>query len=386
MRTLVLAPEPPVPARSGLPLRIQHLARQLAGARPVELVALSGDPAPPADQPFALRHFPQDWSQRNARPWPWGEPSPVAQAHSPALAEFVRGGAWTTVQAHTLEMVPFGQATGAPLVFDAPDAVSDVAGGLRKVDSRPGAAAAWRSEQRNTRRAERRTVREVTAVTVPTDEEAALFERWRARTVVVVRNGVDVGGIAHRLPAAGARIVLVAYLRWRPNVEAALELVDRVLPRVRSRIPDATVCLVGKDPPPEVLRHQGATVEVTGGVDDVLPYLHSARVTVLPLRAGGGTRLKALEALAAGVPMVATPLAVNGLGLRDGEHVLIGRSPADLAEQAIRVVRDDALARRLSLAGRRLVEERYDWSVVARPLLALHDELGERAGRSVRRV
>ena len=369
----------PVPPRSGLPLRVLHLARQLASSRPVEIAALCNDPSPAIEQPLALHHVPWDWDERQIRRRGLWEPRFMAQVNSSAMSDFVRRGAWTTVQAHTLPMVRFGQAANAPLVFDAPDAMSRVTGSLSRADSRVGAAAGWRFEQIKTRRLERRTVRAVTAVTVPTDDEAALFERWGASTVVVVPNGVDVHAITHRPPARGARIVLVGFLRWRPNVEAALELAHRVLPRVRAQVPHATLRLVGQDPPPEVLRLRGPAVEVTGGVDDVLPHLHSARVTVLALRAGGGTRLKALEALAAGVPVVATPFAVTGLGLRDGEHVLLGRSPSELAEQAIRVMGDDDLARRLSLAGRRLVEARYDWSRVAQPLLALHDELAGRA-------
>jgi glycosyltransferase involved in cell wall biosynthesis len=113
-------------------------------------------------------------------------------------------------------------------------------------------------------------------------------------------------------------------------------------------------------------------------VDNVLPHLRAARVTVLPIRAGGGTRLKALEALAAGVPLVATPFAVGGLGLRDEEHVLLGERPADLAAQTLRVLDDDALADRLSRAGRALVERRFDWPQVARPLVELHHELADR--------
>jgi glycosyltransferase involved in cell wall biosynthesis len=374
----VLAPQVPVPARSGLPLRILHMARQLGRARAVEVAALSESSGLAADESFALHHVPRDWNRgRMALRWLW-EPWPVAQVDSDAMRDFVHQGTWTTVQVHTLQMVRFGQAANAPLVFDAPDAMSRVTATLSRADSRPPACAAWRFEHLKTRRFERRSVRTVTAVTVPTDDEAALFERWGARTVVVVPNGVDVHGTVHRLPAAGAGIVLVALLQWRPNVEAALELADRILPRVRAHVPEATLRLVGQDPPPEVLRRQAEAVEVTGAVDDVLPYLHSARVTVLALRAGGGTRIKALEALAAGVPVVATPFAVTGLGLRDGEHVLLGRSADDLAQQAIRVLRDDALARRLSLAGRRLVEERYDWSRVTQPLLALHDELAGR--------
>jgi glycosyltransferase involved in cell wall biosynthesis len=379
MRTLVLASEAPMPPRSGLPLRVVHLARELARGWEVELVAVSREPVPKHDEPFAVRHVPADGSRRRARlRWLW-EPWPVAQLSSGALNDLVRHRAgWTTVQAHTLPMVRFGQAAGVPMVFDAPDAMTHVAATLSGADSRPGAAAAWKFEELKTRVYESRRVRAADAVTVTTDDEAALFELWGARRVAVVPNGVAVGDVEYRAPAAGAGIVFVSHLRWRPNVEAAIELADRILPQVRERAPEATLSLVGKDPPPEVVRRRGPSIEVTGVVDDVMPHLHAARVTVLPLRAGGGTRLKALEALAAGVPVVATPFAVTGLGLRDGEHVLLGDSSSDLAEQTVRVIRDSALAEHVSRAGRRLVERQFDWSRVAQPLLALHDELAGR--------
>lgn len=379
MRTLVLASEALMPPRSGLPLRVLHLARELARGREVELVALSHDPVPEHDEPFALSHLPADGSRRRARLRSLWEPWLVAQLDSSALNGFVRQRAgWTTVQAHTLPMVRFGRAAGVPMVFDAPDALTHVAATLSTTDSRRGAAAAWKFEELKTGLYERYRARAAEAVTVPTDDEAALFERWGARRVAVVPNGVAVHDVEYRSPAAGAGLVFVSYLRWRPNVEAAIELADRILPQVRHRVPEATLSLVGKDPPPEVVRRRGPSVDVTGTVDDVIPHLHAARVTVLPLRAGGGTRLKALEALAAGVPVVATPFAVKGLGLLDGEHVLLGESSGDLADQAVRIVRDDALAEHLSRAGRRFVEERYDWSRVAQPLLALHDELSGR--------
>jgi glycosyltransferase involved in cell wall biosynthesis len=99
---------------------------------------------------------------------------------------------------------------------------------------------------------------------------------------------------------------------------------------------------------------------------------------VVPVRAGSGSRIKVLEALAAGIPVVAPSFAVSGIGLRDGVDVLIGESPEELASLATRVIEDDDLANTLSVAGRRLVERRYSWPTVAKPLVNLHLELGER--------
>jgi glycosyltransferase involved in cell wall biosynthesis len=139
--------------------------------------------------------------------------------------------------------------------------------------------------------------------------------------------------------------------------------------------------LVGAGAPAELTELQGERVLQTGAVESVLPHLRRARVTVIPLRSGGGSRLKVLEALSAGVPVVATRFAVTGLGLRHGEHALLAERPQELAELALRVIEDDALALRLSEAGRRLVESRYAWSATARPLLALYEELAWRGRR-----
>jgi glycosyltransferase involved in cell wall biosynthesis len=379
MRTLVLASEPPLPARSGLPLRILHLARALASDADVDVcVAALGDGATPHnDEPFDIRLVPGTWSRPRAIARAAREPWPVAQIASPAMRALARADGWDTVQAHTLAMLAIARDATRPLVFDAPDSMTAVATTMANVDSRRGMRAVWRFEQLKARAAERAAARSAAAVTVPTDDEAALFERLGAR-VAIVPNGVAIAEVPHSTPARSRTVVFVGYFRWRPNVEAALELIDEVAPRIRSAVPDATVRIVGKDPTGELLARRGSGVEVTGAVDDVVPHLRAARVTVLPIRAGGGTRLKVLEALAAGVPVVATRFAVGGLGLRDGEHVLLAERPADLAAQALRVIDDDALADRLSHAGRSLVEQRFDWSRVARPLVELHHELADR--------
>jgi glycosyltransferase involved in cell wall biosynthesis len=300
------------------------------------------------------------------------------------MRALAHGGEWDTVQAHTLGIFAIARGAVGPVVLDAQDSLVAVSATMARTDSRRGMRALWRFEQHKARAAERAAARSAAAVTVPSDEEAALFERLGAH-VLVVPNGVAVGEVPHSAPARSRTIVFVGYFRWRPNVEAALELIDDVMPLIRATVPEATVRVVGKDPTDEILARRAPGVDVTGTVDDVLPHLHDARVTVLPIRAGGGTRLKALEALAAGVPVVATRFAVGGLGLRDGEHVLLAERPADLAAQALRVLDDDALADRLSYAGRSLVERRFDWPRVARPLVELHHELAERCRLGSRR-
>ena len=215
-------------------------------------------------------------------------------------------------------------------------------------------------------------MREATAVCAMSDHDAAAFERYGAREVLVVPNGVDTAAVAYREPAAGAQLLFVGHYGYQPNAAAARELAGEILPRVREQCPGATLELVGREPPASLARRPPDGVRVTGAVPDVLEHLHAARAVVIPLRSGSGTRLKVLEALAAGVPVISTPLGVQGLDVRHGEDVLIGETPAELAGLAARVAADDALARRLSRAGRALVEGRYDWGAVARPLIELH--------------
>jgi glycosyltransferase involved in cell wall biosynthesis len=379
MRSLLLAPEPPLPARSGLPLRVLHLARALAREIELEVVALGPSPAPASLEAFTLTHLPGDWSRTKTAVRAAWEPCPLAQIRSRAIAGHVRASRWDVIQAHELTMLRYALGR-APCVLDAADVLSEVKSSLAATDSRPAMRPWWQFETLKARRCERAAARAATAVTVPKDADAESFERLGARRVVVVRNGVDLEAIPHSLPVDGSRIAFVGYFAWRPNVEAGLELCREILPRVRAHVPDATLSLVGAMAPGELARHTSASIELTGPVADVLPHLHRARVTVMPLRAGSGSRLKVLEALAAGVPVVATPFAVSGIDVRHGTHALVAQNPSDLAELAISVIADDELARRLSIEGRRLVEERYGWSTVAKPLIALHQELGERVG------
>jgi polysaccharide biosynthesis protein PslH len=377
-RALVLAPEPPVPARSGLPLRVLHLARALAQEMELDVVALAGEPAPATAEPFHLAHLPGEWSPvRSAVRAAW-EPSPVAQTRSRAIGRLVSSCRWDVVQAHALSLMRYA-AGPAPTVFDSADVLHDVKRSLAVADSRRRMRPWWRVEALKASQVEGRAARAARAVTVATDADAELFERLGARRVVVVLNGVDLPATPHRFPPGGAEVVLVGYFAWRPNAEAGLELCREILPRIRARVPAARVTLVGSMVPAELLAQRSPAAQLTGAVKDVLPYLRRARVTVMPLRCGGGSRIKVLEALAAGVPVVATPFAVAGIEVRHGEHALIADTPQDLAALAVRVIEDDDLAAALSRAGRGLVERRYGWPTVARPLLDLHHELGELA-------
>jgi glycosyltransferase involved in cell wall biosynthesis len=122
-------------------------------------------------------------------------------------------------------------------------------------------------------------------------------------------------------------------------------------------------------------------VRLTGYVDDVRPWVQASRVCVVPLRQGGGTRIKILEAMALGTPVIATSKGMEGLDVVAGEHLLVADEPADFARQTLRLLRDEALARSLAERARELVVEHYDWRAIGRDFVDLVEEAVERHQR-----
>jgi polysaccharide biosynthesis protein PslH len=192
--------------------------------------------------------------------------------------------------------------------------------------------------------------------------------------VDVVPNGVDAARLARVTgePEPG-RLLFTGTLDYAPNAEAVRWFATQVLPLVRARRPDARLTVVGRNPPADV-EALGAeeAVEVTGWVDDIAPYQQAAAVTVAPLRSGGGTKLKVLEALASARPVVATPVAAEGIDVVDGRHLLVRDAAPAFAEAVVELLDDPPRAEALGAAGRELVAERYDWNVLAD---AMHESL-----------
>jgi glycosyltransferase involved in cell wall biosynthesis len=168
-------------------------------------------------------------------------------------------------------------------------------------------------------------------------------------------------------------LLYIGAMSWSPNVSAVQFLAQHVIPEVRSRVPDTRLRIVGRDPAPEVLALRGLPgVEVMGSVPDVIPYLREAHVLAVPLAAGGGTRLKILEAFAAGLPVVSTPVGCEGLPVVDGEH-LVTAERARFAEAVLHLLADPTRGKRLAAAARELVRERFDWETVGAAACAAVD-------------
>jgi polysaccharide biosynthesis protein PslH len=220
------------------------------------------------------------------------------------------------------------------------------------------------------RRYEAAAARAARRVVAVSSLEQEYFEEIAPGKVDLVPNGVDCAALAPRRSVPKSRsLFFLGSMDYSANVDAVAHLIRNVLPHVRSQ--DVEVIIAGSNPRRVV--HQTARqapphvrVDVAGFIPDTSPYFEACRAFVVPLRYGGGTRLKILEALARGVPVVSTSAGCEGLELEDGREIVVADDARDFAAALDRLLVDDELCFRLAEAGRRAVEARYDWSAIGR--------------------
>jgi glycosyltransferase involved in cell wall biosynthesis len=162
-------------------------------------------------------------------------------------------------------------------------------------------------------------------------------------------------------------------------VDAALWFCREILPQIQRQFSDVKLLIVGHHPRPEILTlSKQPHIIVTGHVPDVRPYYEQASVCIAPLRAGGGTRLKILEAMALGRPVVSTLLGCEGLHVTHGKELLIADTPSEFAEQVMRLFQSQTLREQLAHQARTRVEVRYDWNIIGQKLLKVYDDIARR--------
>lgn len=223
-----------------------------------------------------------------------------------------------------------------------------------------------RLEGRALRRAERRACARAALVLACSAEDQTMLRRLRPDVpVFVAPNVVDTGALANIEPGAANPdqpvLLFQGAMDWFPNRDAAGYFAETVWPLVRAQCPGAKFVIAGRNPPAawrqRVEAHPG--VEFTGSVEDMRPYLAAATLVVVPLRLGSGTRIKILEACAAGKAVISTRVGAEGLELEDGRDFLLADDPADFARHSLALLRDAARRRSIALSGQRVVRERY---------------------------
>jgi sugar transferase (PEP-CTERM/EpsH1 system associated) len=223
-------------------------------------------------------------------------------------------------------------------------------------------------------RFERAALKRFDLVLAVSDTDSRTFGRLYPGAVTapvhVVQTGVDTSffsPMSDRTPPRPAHLVFTGSMDWLPNEDGMEYFVRDIFPLVRRHEPEATLSIIGRSPTPAVKRlAEVPGIHVTGRVDDVRPHVAEGTVYVVPLRIGGGTRLKIFEAMSMAKAVVSTTIGAEGLPVTPGQNIVIADEPAQFADAIVRLIREDDTRRRIESEARQLVVEKYDWSAVAR--------------------
>lgn len=225
-------------------------------------------------------------------------------------------------------------------------------------------------------RFERQTLRSVDAVSVVSLHDAIKVRAAAPGvTCEIIPNGVDLTFFDIPRHPRPYRVVAVGSLDWLPNIEGLLWFLDVVWPAVIAARPAATLHIVGRNPQRALLKRASDRITVAGSVEDVREHVQDAAAFVVPLLAGGGTRLRVLEAMAMRIPIVSTRIGVEGIQCTPGQHVLVTDTPENFAHQLIALLDDQETAERLARAGRQLVEEQYSWQAIGDKLDTFYKQM-----------
>lgn len=400
MKLLWLSHFLPYPPKGGAPQRSYHLLRQAAASHEVHLAAVARQAVPgpaslqvEAEQAFA--GFLASYAGFPPRSTGGGlqralvavlaglgvAPYDVASLRNRRLRLHLqdRGSRehFDLVHVDTIGLWPFTAAfPRTPVVLHHHNVESQLTSRRATLERNPLKRAYLHADAAKLRRLERQACpRAVTNIVVSELDATRLLQVAPRSVVSAVDNGVD---LAYFTPDPAAcptpgSLVFAGGMNWYPNREAALLLVREIWPEVVRCNATASLVLLGQDPLPELRRLADPRVQAPGFVADVRPYLNAAELYVCPIRNGGGTRLKILDALAMAKPLVATALAVEGLDLIEGEHYLRAETTADFVSAILRLQQDAALRAALARAGRRLVERRYSWTLVGQRLNEVYE-------------
>lgn len=382
MRILLLTLVVPNPPDSGPRIKTHYVLRWLADRHEVTLVSFVRDAAEEAaaqalaplcrggiytvpirrsrirDIAFLMASFVQKMPFLMLR-----DESPAMRA---LLQKLLKEHRFDLIHIDQLNMALFAQNTNLPVVLDEHNAVWTIFARMARQE-RGLKRFLLEYEWRRLRQYEAQICNQAMAVMAVSDEDRlALRDAGATGSISVIPIAVDVAGIQAVQRQEDAKAILsMATMYWPPNVDSVLWFEREVLPLIRREIPDAPFWVLGKGPPAKVRAlAQDPLIEITGYVEDPTTYLQQSALLVVPLRAGGGMRVKILEALARGLPVVSTTIGAEGIAVESGTHLLIADEPADFAQAVIRILRDRTFADRLAETGRQHALMRYDWRMV----------------------
>ena len=391
MRILVVSPFLPYPPNWGFGKRVYHLMEVLARTHSVSLLTYADERDSPHVEalkafcaavhtvPSRALLFGKRLAQLRsvASPMSFQRRSTYTEAMQRKLDELAHGEPFDIIQVESSQMACFEFDPRSIVVLDEHNVEYELYYRMYQSErSTMRRLFSW-FEYHKFRREEVASWRSAGGCLMSSEREMAILRTMCPLTpATVVPNAVDTD---YFKPADEAvdpdAIVFTGLMKYRPNVDAAIFFVDEILPRILARRPTAMFYVVGGDAPPAVTRLASRNVVVTGTVDDVRPYVHRAAVVAVPLRMGSGTRLKVLEGLSMGKPMVSTSLGCEGIDLVHREHLLIADDPRSFASGILELMSKPEVAATLGTHGRNLMLRRYRWEAAADELDGFYGRL-----------
>jgi len=381
-RLLFIAPRYLLPADSGGKIRTGHILRGLKGghfdvtlAAPVPDGAERRDAAELAAMCDRFAGWPEVGRGRlfaysRLRHLPSRLPIPVATDVSEAGRRLVAGELGRRPDLvvvdfpHTAVLLP--DAIAAPTVIFTHNVEAEIFARHERVAGNTLRRVIWRDQFAKMRRFEREVLRRFDTVIAVSERDRDHFRRDYGVDAAVIPTGVDLDYFAYRAPdpsaAAEPVVVFTASMDSAANIDGMQWFMDAVWPLLAAAVPRARVTVVGRNPDQKLVqaaRERNLPWHFTGFVEDVRPYVHEAAAYVIPLRVGGGTRIKAYEAMALGRPVVSTLIGVEGLSLEPGRHYLLADTAEAFARAVAELLGDGALRARLAAAARQLVEQSF---------------------------
>lgn len=228
----------------------------------------------------------------------------------------------------------------------------------------------WRNQYRKMYRFEKAVLSRFDSVVAVSDRDRDFFcDDYGIRNCQVIPTGVDTDFFSYQQPLNSSQVVFCGSMDWMANIDGVEYFFDNVWSLIKDKVPNARMKVVGRAPPESLVRKISSSApewEFTGFVDDVRDHISGSAAFVIPLRVGGGTRIKAFEAMAMGAPVVSTSIGIEGLPVEHGEHLLVADDDAAFAENVVALLTDDQMRMAISRSARRSVEEEYGFRIAAR--------------------
>jgi glycosyltransferase involved in cell wall biosynthesis len=384
-RVLVLDEEIPLPANTGKRIRTLNLLRRLSREFQIDLLvhengANNGGHAELDGIGIAVHVAPSRiLDKRGARfyarvlanvfsPLPYSVSSHNHAAYRDAMAELVRSNRYDLVHCEWTPYATYLDGWRGSSSIAAHNIESEIWERLHRAETRPAVRAFLKLQSRRMEEFERVVFASARYATAVSENDRSRIETWGCPSVSLVPNGVDLDAFPF-MDEEGARpgtVVFVGSMDWRANQDAIRWYVREIHPRLMKH-DGYQLWVVGRNPP-QWMRNWGRrnhAIVITGGVGDVRPYLAQAEVVIVPLRVGGGSRLKILEAFASGRPVVSTAIGAEGLDVRDEQQLLLADDAEGFARAVSQLLGNPRRRQEIRDSARQFVEEHHSWDSIA---------------------